>query len=217
VSQAFGGADWTVSFAPSTRSSWNFAGDSSSTLGSDPVLNSIEFNGSNSNFAAKNISFRVHSIVGRCTIKASANFVTGFYTCDNLTIESRSTPLRIIGTFIVGKMTIDPSAIKSGIQWSSIYYPQATRELREAGVLESVSGRPCDTPKAPIWHPIPSIQDVADRMKCNAISLRSTADPFQWTAMDPDCGLVSSTASNTSCKRRLIRFFVVEQSREGSK
>lgn len=217
VSQAFGGAEWTVSFAKSARSSWNFAGDSSSTVGKDPMLNSLEFNGTNSNFVAKNIAFRVHSIVGQCTIKPTANFVTGFYTCDNLTIEARSTPLRIIGTFIVGKMTIDPSAIKAGIQWSTIYYPQATRELREAGVLESMSGRDCDAPKAPIWHPIPSIQDVADRMKCNAISLRATADPFQWTAVDPDCGLISSASSNTSCKRRLIRFFVVEQSREGSK
>jgi hypothetical protein len=217
VSQAFGGAEWTVSFAPSSRSSWNFAGDSSSDVGQDPVLNSIEFNGANSNFAAKNIAFRVHSIVGQCTIKASANFVTGFYTCDKLTIEPRATPLRIVGTFIVGKMTIDPTAIKAGIQWSTIYYPQATRELREAGVLQSVSGRDCDAPKSPIWHPIPAIQDVADRMKCNSISLRAKADPFQWTAVDPDCGLISSTSSNTSCKRRLIRFFVVEQSREGAK
>jgi hypothetical protein len=217
VSQAFGGAEWTVSFAKSSRSSWNFAGDSSSVVGTDPVLSSIEFNGTNSNFAAKNIAFRVHSIVGQCTIKATANFVTGFFTCDNLTIEPRATPLRIIGTFIVGKMTIDPSAIKAGIQWSTIYYPQATRELREAGVLESMTGRDCDAPKSPIWHPIPAIQDVADRMKCNAISLRAKADPFQWTAVDPDCGLISSSASNTSCKRRLIRFFVVEQSREGSK
>lgn len=216
-SQAFGGAEWTVSFAKSSRSSWNFAGDSSSDVGVDPILSSIEFNGSNSNFAAKNIAFRVHSIVGKCTIKSTANFVTGFYTCDNLTIESRSTPLRIVGTFIVGKMTIDPTAIKAGIQWSSIYYPQATRELREAGVLESASGRDCDAPKSPIWHPIPAIQDVADRMKCNAISLRATADPFQWTAVDPDCGLISSSSSNTSCKRRLLRFFVVEQSREGAK
>lgn len=216
-SQAFGGAEWTVSFAKSARSSWNFAGDSSSTVGSDPVLTSIEFNGSNSDFAAKNIKFRVHSIVGQCTIKATANFVTGFYTCDNLTIEPRSTPLRIVGTFIVGKMTVDPSAIKAGIQWSTIYYPQATRELREAKVLDSVTGRNCDAPKSPIWHPIPAIQDVADRMKCNAISLRATADPFQWTAVDPDCGLISNDSSNTSCKRRLIRFFVVEQSREGAK
>ncbi|MFS4460106.1 hypothetical protein [Bdellovibrio sp. HCB2-146] len=216
ISQAFGGADWTVSFAATARSSWNFAGDSSSTVGTDPMLSSIEFNGSNSNFAAKNITFRVHSIVGRCVIKATANFVTGFYTCDNLIIEPRTTPLRIIGTFIASKAYIDPSAIRAGIQWSSIYYPQATRELREAKVLESMSGRDCDTPKSPIWHPIPSIQDVADRMKCNAISLRSKADPFQWTSVDPDCGIVSGSSSNTTCKRRLIRFFVVEQSREGA-
>jgi hypothetical protein len=165
-----------------------------------------------------NAVFQVRSIVGQCVIESTATFVTGFFACDSLEIRDRTHPLRIIGTFIVGKMKIHPSAIKAGITWSSIYAPQATRELRGAQVLRSFSGRNCNLKSAePIWHPIPSVQEVSDRMGCNAISLRSKADPFQWTSVDPDCGVLpGSTSSNTTCKRRLIRFFVVEQSRESA-
>lgn len=211
ASQSFGGAGWDVDFSGATRSSWNFAGDSSSVAGHDPAFDKTLLLDSGADGV-----FKVYSIAKECVIAASANLITGFYTCDSLRIEARQNPLRIIGTFIVGKLQIDPSAYKAGITWSSIYHPQVTQELRAAGVLKSVSGTSCTAQKSPIWHPLPSIQEVADRMACNVISLRAKADPFQWTAVDPDCGLVSG-ASNTTCKRRLIRFFVVEQSREGAR
>lgn len=211
ASQSFGAASWNVDFSGGTRSSWNFAGDSDSVLGHDPALDKTLLLDSGADGV-----FKVYSIAKECVIASSANLITGFYTCDSLRIEARQNPLRIIGTFIVGKLQIDPSAYKAGITWSSIYHPQVTQELRAAGVLKSVSGASCTAPKSPIWHPLPSIQEVADRMSCNVISLRAKADPFQWTAVDPDCGLVSG-ASNTTCKRRLVRFFVVEQSREGAR
>ncbi|MGZ3805282.1 MAG: hypothetical protein ACXVB4_13795 [Pseudobdellovibrionaceae bacterium] len=211
ASQSFGGASWNVDFSGTTRSSWNFAGDETSTFGHDPVLDKTVVLG-----AGANGVFKVYSIAKECVITSSASLITGFYTCDSLRIEARQTPLRIIGTFIVGKLQIDPSAYKAGITWSSIYHPQVTPELRAAGVLKSVSGASCDAPKSPIWHPIPSIQEVADRMACNVISLRAKANPFQWTAVDPDCGLLANS-SNTTCKHRLVRFFVVEQSREGGR
>lgn len=217
TSASFGGAGWDVSFAPTARTSWNFAGaDDSKDMKADPALATFEFD----NMTQANATFQVRSIVGKCVIKASTTFVTGFMTCDELHIEARSAPLRIIGTFIVGRMKIHPTAIKSGINWSSVYHPQATRELRAAGnprILRSFSGTDCNaTSNEPIWHPIPSIKAVADRMNCNTISLRAKADPFQWTSVDPDCGIAAGTmASNTTCKRRLVRFFVVEQSREG--
>lgn len=211
ASQSFGGASWNVDFSGATRSSWNFAGDSSSVLGHDPVFDKTLTLDSGADGV-----FKVYSIAKECVIASSANLITGFYTCDSLRIEARQKPLRIIGTFIVGKLLIDPSAYKAGITWSSIYHPQVTQELRAAGVLKSVSGASCNAPKNPIWHPKPSVQEVADRMACNVISLRAKADPFQWTAVDPDCGLISG-ASNTTCKRRLVRFFVVEQAREGGR
>nr|WP_295900487.1 hypothetical protein [uncultured Bdellovibrio sp.] len=218
TSQSFGGAGWNTDFSPSTRISWNFAGTQNTKAGEDPALNELIWNSTNATRA--NATFQLRSIVGKCVIQESAEFVTGFVACDDLEIEKRSKPLRIIGTFIVGKLRIHSDAIKAGINWSSIYSPQATVELRNAGILKSKSGRSCDDKNAdPIWHPIPSAIEVSDRMSCNAISLRGKADPFQWTTVDPDCGLVAgsgtTSSSNTTCKRRMVRFFVVEQSREG--
>ncbi|QDK38088.1 hypothetical protein [Bdellovibrio sp. NC01] len=211
-SQSFGGADWNVSFASTTRHSWNFAGiDGSADPANDPVYNKDLV------FGATPV-WKVASIVGNCIIPSNANLVTGFYACDSLTINARTNPLRIIGTFIVGKLKIDPSAYVAGIQWSSIYLPQATKELRKAGILKPTSNpaASCDSVmKSPIWHPIPSVQEVSDVRSCNAISLRAQANPFQWTAVDPDCGMVAgATQSTTTCKKRLVRFYVVEQSRE---
>lgn len=210
TSQSFGGAGWSMDFSSSTRVSWNFAGGTAA--GKDPGLDTLTLK----DLHRSNATFQIRSIVGQCVIESTADFVTGFFTCDNLEIKERTQPLRIIGTFIVGKMRIHPSAIKAGITWSSIYSSQATRELRSAKILQSFSGRDCNKKDAePIWHPIPSVQEASDRMGCNTISLRAKADPFQWTSVDPDCGVLpGATSSNTSCKRRLIRFFVVEQSRE---
>lgn len=219
-SQAFGMSDANVSFAASTRLSWNFAGTGSETSATktDPLVNSIQFDGNNAVAGAGNTSFQVRSIVGTCTIKASANFVTGFFACNRLVIEQRTTPLRIIGTFIAGNVVIHPSAYSAGIVWSSIYHPQAVMDLRKEGVLKRLSdgGQCVSSISSPVWNPVPSIQEVVDRMKCNVISLRAKADPFQWTSVDPDCGMLAGH-SNMSCKKRLVRFFVIEQSREEGK
>ncbi len=219
-SQSFGAANWGTSFAGGTRSSWNFAGLDNSVPNesgheSEPILPERIW-------STDSTEFVVNSIVGNCVIKPGATFVTGFFTCDNLTIEGgRTKPLTIVGTFIIGKsMKIDEQAIRTGIQWSSIYHPQSTRSLRLRKILKPVTEpgnvAKCDQLPSPIWHPIPSIQETADRMACNVISLRAKADPFKWTAVDPDCGIDPAKQQTVpTCKRRIIRYFVVEQSREG--
>lgn len=215
TSQAFGGAGWNKDFSGQTRHSWNFASGSASTTYSDPILTSYTFDGNNSSIQAQNIKFQVRSIVGSCVVASTAELVTGFFACDTMVIQARTTPLRVIGSFIVGHLSIHPSAYQYGVRWSSIYHPQAVYELRAAGVLKTISGAPCSTPSSPIWHPVPSFQEVSDRYSCGVHSLRSQADPFQWTAVDPDCGLATATASNNTCKNRMIRFYAVELSREG--
>lgn len=212
-SQSFGGAGWSSSFANTARYSWNFANPGDAVMGKDPAIDVLQLSGLN----RSNATFQVRSIVGRCEILANTDFITGFFACDELIIHSRNTPLRIIGTFIVGKMKIAPEALRAGITWSSIYHPQATAELRRAKVLQARSGRDCEAVTSadePVWHPLPSAQTVSDRMSCNTISLRAQANPFQWTAVDPDCGMLPGKAV-TSCKKRLVRFFVAEQSRGG--
>lgn len=214
TSQSFGGASWDINFSAGTRHSWNFAGDSA--VGHDPANDyELRFTGTRASPPA----FGVKSIVKKCVVDKNATIVTGFYACDEMVIEGkRALPLRIIGSFIVGKLFVDPSAYTAGITWSSIYHPQATRELRALGILKPSGLASCEmgSTTSPIWHPIPSVQELANRLSCNAISLRAKADPFRWTSVDPDCGMATdgATQSNTTCKRRLVRFYVVEQSRE---
>ena len=207
-STAFGGVDWSTSFAASARHSWSFTNSYTSRA-------DYTFNAGNASMAARTATFVIKSTAKNCIIEDSADFVSGFLTCDELTIKSRSTPLRIIGSIIVmKKLTIDPKAIEAGIRWSTIYQPMATFELRQAGVLTAQNGASCNTiNRFPVWHPVPSIVDVSNLYRCNAISLRSKADPFRWTSVDPDCGLIPN-ANATKCKNRMVNFFVLEVSRE---
>lgn len=209
---AFQGTDWSQSFARNSRHSWSFTNkesDRKNIIFDDQNSYRIPGGGGSS-------TFRVISLAKDCIVEASANFVTGFYTCERLIIKSRSNPLRIIGTFIVSNgVDISPTAYTAGIRWSTIYHPMATYELRNATVLKAADGRSCESlNRFPIWHPYPAMMDVANMYKCNSISLRAKADPFRWTAVDPDCGLVRPTDTATRCKNRMVRFYVLEVARE---
>lgn len=210
-STAFEGADWNVSFLDSARLSWDFTGSQNDVF----ILDD-----NNASKAKSTAVFLVKSIAKECRIQATADFVAGFYTCDNLIIEKRTTPLRIIGTIIAMKITIDPSVYEYGLRWSSIFNPLSVYELREAGILRTTyTDVRCEDVDFPLWHPYPSQIDLANSYSCNAISLRSKADPFTWTAVDPDCGFLKTNASadpikSTVCKNRLLNFSVVEISRD---
>ncbi|UOF01444.1 hypothetical protein [Bdellovibrio reynosensis] len=210
-SSAFGGTDWSKSFASSSRHSWSFTNKYGE-------VDTLVFDHNNA-YRAPNgggtAVFTVKSIAKNCVIKDSANFVSGFLNCERLVIQSRATPLRIIASIIVTKgITIADDAYQAGITWSTIYHPQATFELRQANVLKGLNNQDCATiNRYPVWHPYPSMSDVANLYRCNSISLRSKADPFRWTSVDPDCGLMNNSNS-TMCKNRLVRFYVLEVSRE---
>lgn len=207
-STAFGGVDWGTAFTGTSRNSWSF------TNSYDDRKNTI-FDGTNSSKANGNVEFKIVSMAKNCIITSQADFVSGFMVCDKIIIQSRSTPLRIIGSFIaVNGLEIDDSAYKAGIRWSTIYHPQATFELRQAGILKGQGNTDCASiNRFPVWHPSPSITDLSNLYRCNAISLRSKADPFRWTTVDPDCGAVPGVSSHM-CKNRMVRFFVLEVSRD---
>lgn len=210
-SSAFGGSDWSQSFASSARQSWSF------TNKAEEAKDFI-FDKNNARWEAGGVStaaFHVVSLAKTCYIKSDANFVSGFMNCEKLVIESRDKPLRIVGSFILAQgMSIDDTAYRSGIRWSTIYHSMATYELRRAGVLKGNNSADCSViNRYPVWHPYPSITDVSNLYRCNAISLRAKADPFRWTAVDPDCGFIKNSNS-TVCKNRLVRFYVLEISRE---
>jgi len=207
-STAFEGADWNISFVQSVRHSWDFTGSQNEVF----IWN--QYNAVKETGTAV---FMVKSIAKECRVQATADFVAGFYTCDHFIIEPRTKPLRIVGTIIAVKMTIDPTVYKAGLRWSSVFSPMSVYELREAGILRSsFTDVRCEEVDFPLWHPYPSQIDLANASSCNPISLRSAADPFTWTTVDPDCGVVNSAtkAVNTTCKNRLLNFNVIEISRD---
>lgn len=212
---SFPTADWNTSFVTQSRHAWSFNPDPPSVKGYNS--GQLILDAASSRYISGSVypTFIVDSLVNNCIVESSANFVAGFLTCENLIIKARSTPLRMIGTFIVRTLSIDPSAYKAGIRWSSIYHPQATYELQEArilGKLKDDSTYDCSDPNIPpLWMPNIGITSAVKHYLCNPVSLRS-ADPFKWTTVDPDCG-VESGSPKVKCKKSMRRFLVKEISR----
>ncbi len=218
-----GAASWSSTgsdFSQQTNFSWNVGG-SGQTLQAgandrSPVIDSIRFNEGNSSTVSP--QFQTASIAKVCEIQSLARVVIGLFMCDTLVIQARNQPLKIIGTFISNKLLIDQSAYKAGIVWSSLYHPQSVYELRSFGVLKPRFGSgPCQDqlgPSKPIWSPFPAIIDMVNLRSCNVLSLRDRMANFQWTAIDPDCGLLAGQTV-TSCKHHILNYIVIEQARAG--
>ena len=83
----------------------------------------------------------------------------------------------------------------------------------------------CDeSPALPAWfkptnpNNTLAVKENEKRYYCNVGSLRALADPFQWTAVDPDCGVITigaTTTATTMCKKEMRNFFVIEHTRTG--
>ncbi|MBI5139419.1 hypothetical protein HZA26_02300, partial [Candidatus Nomurabacteria bacterium] len=199
---AFATTDWNKDFSKSTRTSRIF---NPPPLGEDLIFPD----------QAPEKDFHVYSIVkGKCVIKSPASVVAGFLTCNLLKIESRNSPLWIIGTVIAGSLDIAPEAIKAGIFWSNIYHPSAQSLLRAKGILKSTDGSACqDVPLEPFWSPVADSNLFAKMYSCLPIALL-TADPFMWTTVDPVCGLEQgSSAVVCKIKNRPLNFLGVDFAR----
>ncbi|WP_413294212.1 hypothetical protein ACLSU7_03730 [Bdellovibrio sp. HCB185ZH] len=204
---AFPAAKWNTSFADQARHAWKF--NPAYANNTDPGYNEGTVNLSGG-------KFRTDSLVANCVITADQTFITGFFVCEKLTINSRTQPLRIIGTVITNDLSIHPSAYTAGIRWSSIYQPQAVQELINAKILgQDKAGNylGCsNTSLAPLWQSNIGVNDRYQHWICNPVSLR-TSDPFKWTTVDPDCGIVSAKDSLVKCKKQTTRFLIKEVSR----
>jgi hypothetical protein len=235
--QSFGAAAWNFNFANEVRSSWMFANPTKNTssMAEGGYSADVDFKSKALNFGplaltsltsgpvdnkSAHTPFRPYSIMADCTISAGAELVAGFYVCDELIIEARTKPLTIVGTFIVKGLDIKSpeTTLKAGIDWMSIYHPEATGILRRAGVLKPLEvGMDCqdEITSKPIWAASAmSLKEYQHMVSCNVSSLRATAQPFQWTAVDPDCGFLPGTTTS-SCKNHPLNFFVMEHGRGG--
>lgn len=207
---SFPSAAWSTSFASQAEHAWKFSADAGFTNG--------YFSGNwifNSTNAGPTPKWEIKSLIETCTIESTATFVTGFYTCNNLVINARSAPLRIVGTFITKNIQIDSSAYVNGIRWSTIYHPQAVYELRAFNILgKEKDGTLINCEDAllpPLWASNLGIPSTLKHYNCNPVSLR-TADPFKWTTVDPDCGVPPGSVE-VKCKKAATRFLVKEISR----
>lgn len=221
---------WNQSLTDSSKISWDFATQGAywdSTNANNPasLLSSSEpMNSVKRDFTFPDEpTFLVRSILHDCVVPNTVKIVTGFYTCQNFIIKPRVTELRIIGTIIVThSMKIDPTALEHGIYWTNIYHPTAIEILQnlprpvlkpDLGAVSKCSDIIATTP---IWHPAPALESIANYYKCSPLSLKAKANPFSWTMVDPDCGIVSKTSNSVTCKNHIRKINVVELYRRSS-
>ncbi len=210
-SAAFQSVNWNSPFVNSTRYSWHFA----------PVVGGVAPAGeyttipaSGPSLTINNGQFYINSIVGTCIVPATTTVASGFITCDSLVILPRSNPLLMIGTFIAGSANIAPSAVAAGITFRNIYHPQSRSDLIAQGILTNANGTVCANGPlpVPVWWPTLTANQYDSIRKCNVISLRDKADPFTWSAVNPDCGLPSG-GSFVKCQKHTLNYILSEVSR----
>jgi hypothetical protein len=164
-------------------------------------------------------TFMVKSIIGRCIVDSSTDWVIGFFVCDQLVIRPRNRPLQFIGTMIASQTDIDPSAVQHIIVFKSIYHPQSVMQLSQLGILHPFDTVSVPTPQCPrvtplakpVWQPQPATPDLVSQSECAPMYLRDKAEPFTWTTVDPDCG--TTTGPFVECQHRPQRFMLKELSR----
>lgn len=218
---AFEGTQWASSFASQAPVVWGFTEfDTAGTILNGYNPGTLILDANNSSWTPSRAQFHVRARLAKCQVEATAEFVTGFFVCDEFVIASRTTPLVITGTVIAKRISVDPAALKAGVQWRSIFHPQSVLDLQRAQILFAMDDDgvkvACSMNEAePVWLPNLSKTAEFDHYNCSPAVLRSKADPFRWTAVDPDCGLPTGTIPGTafSCKRRIVRVLVKELSR----
>ncbi len=197
---------WDISFLDNTRFSWLYnitaPGISLSDSNAIAPLDEYTFNAIDQNPANyKGIPTR--SIVEHCIVPAGMDFVFGFYVCELLEIQTRSKPLTMIGTFVVENLKIASSAIASGIDFYSIWHPDAIKILQDKKHLVTVTDGSCNTftPSRAFWRTDLPPEDISNLIKCSPMKfVYEGANNFNWTTIDPELGIVNPTDTTTQSK-----------------
>ena len=193
------GEETATSFTPQTRLSWSFTEALNDSATETELMIQANSEGAG--------GFYIKSIVNKCTVAANVSFIAGFFGCDKFEILHRTTPLEIIGTVLTSSLEIDDSALEQGITWSSIYHSDSYDKLIKHKILE----------RPPLGHAnrnsARDIEDLVITERTNVKFLRDRADPFTWTTVDPDCGILKDDSKST-CKRQIRRFYVIEYKRD---
>ncbi len=199
---AFQPAGWSTSFTKASEDSWHFASPDPKTTYFDQI------------FSSNSVVFDVGATRRVCVIKATTDFVAGFYVCQQLVIEDRKRPLDIVGTFIVSRdLTIHDNALKAGIRWANMHNQAAVRLLKAKSILKRLDNSSCGLLPKPFWHPDPGLTVLSDRIRCSSDFLLQGKNPPRWTSIDPDCGRLTPTDTTTKCMKRIRNFNLIQLER----
>ncbi len=216
--QGMGIADWDLDMSPSSNFAWNYAntpaGAFIDTNDHEQAAPIIFYPGNPPLEGHANSSTK--SVVQECIIPSDRTHVYGFYVCTKLTIRERSTPLYMIGTFIVKDLSI-PKGMSTPIHWYSIWDTRATDLIMSdlnshksncKGVKDLVSKTWKDVVVSP--------QIAATVESCGPLDLVTNGpNNFSWTTVDPDIGIAKAGDIMTSQKvNRIQKWVIREESRK---
>lgn len=212
--QGMGLADWDLDMSQSSNFAWNYAntpGGVSVDTTDHESLPEIIFT---KELLEGHKSSTSKSVVEHCIVPPDRTHIYGFYVCNRLTIRDRTTPLHMIGTFIV--KDLDQPKMKTPVFWYSIWDTKAgdfiLTDLNRTNPTCSTGGGLTS-------------KTFNDLMKDNQLKAKMTAcsaqdlvtngpNNFNWTTVDPDIGIAKSGDSMTSQKaNRIQRWVTKEESR----
>ena len=207
-------AKWDISFTEKTQFSWLYNVTNSGINITNPSLVKPMPLYTFSKLDMDPGSYQgvpTRSIVKDCVVPNAVEFIFGFYVCENLIIESRSTPLNLVGTFIVKNLKITKNGLDYGINFYSIWSSGGIELLRTHKHLrrERAAVQDCIFDK-PGWFQGLNEDDLADYQSCSpAKFLYQGANNFNWTTIDPEIGITSDVGqvvTQSKIANRYLRY-----------
>lgn len=218
--QGMGVADWDLDMSGSTNFAWNYANtppgaqvDSTDHQPATPIV-FHPGDGTLPPLEGHALS-TTKSVVEECTIPADRTHVYGFYVCDKLIIKDRSTPLYMIGTFIVNELVQNPGA-NVPVHWHSIWDTKAADLIMTDLYANKAACDPSKNLLNKTWVDIINNQQVSSTISsCSPLDLVTNGpNNFSWTTVDPDVGIANPGDVMTSQKtNRIQKWIIREESR----
>lgn len=212
-----GVADWDLDMSGSTNFAWNYAntppGAQIDSTDHSPAAPIVFHPGEGSELPFEgHAPSTTKSVVEECTIPANRTHVYGFYVCNKLIIEDRTSPLYMIGTFIVNEL-VQSTASSVPVYWHSIWDTKASDLIMTD--LNSKKAA-CETSRNLMnktWVDIITNQQVSSTIQsCSPLDLVTNGpNNFSWTTVDPDVGIANPDDVMTSQKTNRIQKWVIRE------
>ncbi len=205
-------ADWDNDMSGSSSFSWNYANTPAGAVvdtNDHSTLPQIVFA---EDLQEGHLPSLTKSIVDECIVKSTRNVVYGFYVCKKLTIEPRTNPLHMIGTFIVKELSQQTDA---QVSWYSVWDAKAGDFI----LTDLNSGNPqctLSTIVSKTFLDYLTDGSLPSRLRnCTALNLVNNGpNNFTWTTVDPDIGIANAGDTMTSQKaNRIQKWIIKEESR----